>query len=73
MRLQDNGVEVGPYRVFQSNALYPGIAMSRSIGDYLGKDIGIIAEPIVTTHTHSLTSDKFIVLASDGVWDVMEN
>lgn len=50
----------------------PGLAMSRAFGDFLLKDHGVIAIPEISYH--SLTSsDQFIVLASDGVWDVLSN
>ena len=47
--------------------------MARSIGDTDGKSIGVISEPIVTEYSFSLATDHFIVLGSDGIWDVMEN
>ncbi|XP_057466779.1 probable protein phosphatase 2C 72 [Actinidia eriantha] len=50
----------------------PGLAMSRAFGDFLLKNHGIIAIPDVSYHR--LTSnDQFLVLASDGVWDVLSN
>jgi serine/threonine protein phosphatase PrpC len=47
--------------------------MSRSIGDRIGKQIGVIAEPIVTQHVLDDQNEFFLAAASDGVWDVMEN
>ena len=47
--------------------------MSRSIGDRIGKDLGIISEPVVTKLENDFDVNRFFVLASDGVWDVMEN
>lgn len=47
--------------------------MARSIGDTDGKNIGVISYPILTDYTSSVESDHFIVLGSDGIWDVMEN
>ncbi|XP_071730353.1 LOW QUALITY PROTEIN: probable protein phosphatase 2C 72 [Rutidosis leptorrhynchoides] len=50
----------------------PGLAMSRAFGDFVLKSHGIIAVPDVSYHR--LTSnDQFLVLASDGVWDVLSN
>ncbi len=50
----------------------PGLAMSRSIGDTLVKDIGVIAEPEITSY--SLTAmDKFLIIATDGVWEYIPN
>ena len=51
----------------------PGLAMSRSIGDTIGADIGVIATPVTSEYDHIVGNDSFIVAASDGVWDVMEN
>ena len=71
-RISDNGKQIGPYRVFDSSGKYPGLAMSRSIGDSSGSSLGVISIPICTSL--SLTGkEKFIVLASDGVWDVIDN
>ncbi|XP_061374916.1 probable protein phosphatase 2C 72 [Gastrolobium bilobum] len=59
-------------RVWLPNENSPGLAMSRAFGDFMLKDHGIIAIPDISYR--SLTSsDQFIVLASDGVWDVLSN
>lgn len=47
------------------------LATSRSIGDYYMKPF-ISAEPEVTV-TERTNKDEFIILASDGLWDVMSN
>ncbi|CAM9985015.1 unnamed protein product, partial [Hapterophycus canaliculatus] len=49
-----------------------GLAMARSIGDHAVKSIGVVADPEVTTHTIE-AGDKFIVLASDGVWEFISS
>ncbi|KAM7276490.1 hypothetical protein ACFE04_018356 [Oxalis oulophora] len=60
------------HRVWLPNEDAPGLAMSRAFGDYMLKSYGIIAIPDISYHC--LTSeDQFIVLASDGVWDVLNN
>ena len=74
MRLEDEfGQKVGPYRVWKVEGMYPGIAMSRSLGDIIAQEIGVISTPVITTHAVNTDHDYFVVLASDGVWDVMEN
>ncbi|KAL0311894.1 UNVERIFIED_CONTAM: putative protein phosphatase 2C 72 [Sesamum radiatum] len=50
----------------------PGLAMSRAFGDFVLKNHGIIAIPDVSYH-HVSPDDQFLVLASDGVWDVLSN
>lgn len=48
-----------------------GLAVTRSIGDYDMKLQGVIADPELTETLVDPESDSFVVLASDGVWDVM--
>ncbi|CAL0328979.1 unnamed protein product [Lupinus luteus] len=50
----------------------PGLAMARAFGDFCLKKYGVISIP---EFSHRLLTDKdqFIVLASDGVWDVLSN
>ncbi|GMI92581.1 hypothetical protein like AT5G26010 [Hibiscus trionum] len=59
-------------RVWLPHEDSPGLAMSRAFGDFLLKNHGIIAVPDVFHH-HLTTNDQFIVLATDGVWDVLNN
>lgn len=62
------GKKVGPYRVWQKFGSLPGLAMSRSIGDVLGSEIGIIATPVFNDFSLYSGNDLFVVLASDGIW-----
>jgi len=48
----------------------PGLAMSRSLGDFDGLDAGIIATPTVSHHAIG-EDDAFVVLASDGIWEML--
>ncbi|GFS31804.1 protein phosphatase 2C family protein [Actinidia rufa] len=50
----------------------PGLAMARAFGDFCLKEYGVISIPEFS-HRTLTESDKFIVLASDGVWDVLSN
>ena len=72
-RLKDsNQKEFGPLRVFIKGSLFPGLGMSRSFGDKLGKNIGIIVEPLI--NEYNLNKDvKYIIIASDGIWEFMNN
>jgi serine/threonine protein phosphatase PrpC len=70
--MDENGNRVGPYRVWNAIGRLPGLAMSRSIGDRLAHSVGVSAEPVVQTFSFDV-NDKFIVIASDGVWDVLDN
>ena len=68
----DFGISVGPYRVYARGKDYPGLAMSRSIGDLDGKNVGIIADPGIMEFPISKTT-KFFILCSDGVWEFLTN
>ncbi|KAF4651407.1 hypothetical protein FOL47_000413 [Perkinsus chesapeaki] len=58
-----------PYRVFLKGKLYPGLAMSRSLGDTVGVSAGVSYEPEIRTRRIDRTRDRFVVLCSDGVWE----
>ncbi|KAI5587198.1 hypothetical protein POPTR_005G021900v4 [Populus trichocarpa] len=64
--------EPGVHRVWLPDADSPGLAMSRAFGDYCVKDFGLISVPEVTQR-HITSKDQFVVLATDGVWDVITN
>ncbi|OMJ92622.1 hypothetical protein SteCoe_4632 [Stentor coeruleus] len=67
-----SGQGIGPFRVWEMNTNSPGLAVSRALGDFTCKKLGISAEPICSTHS-VVENDYFIVIASDGIWDVMDN
>ena len=66
------GEELGPPRVWMKDVLMPGLAMTRSFGDKAGIKAGTNAEPELLEHTIEGT-DKMIVIASDGVWQYLQN
>ena len=72
-QLKDSmGERAGPFRVFKPGKDYPGLAMSRSIGDAIAKKMGVIAEPgIIERNLNG--GVKFIVLGSDGIWEFLSN
>ena len=46
--------------------------MSRSIGDYVAHSVGVSPNPEVVRFELQ-PDDKFIVIASDGVWEFLSN
>lgn len=66
----ENGIYEGPDRIYVKDKAYPGLSLSRTIGDLEGKKIGIISDPDITISKIEETS-KFIVMGSDGLWDVI--
>ena len=72
-QLKDSmGERAGPFRVFKPGKDYPGLAMSRSIGDAIAKKMGVIAKPGIIEHNLN-GGIKFIVLGSDGIWEFLSN
>lgn len=59
-------------RLWLPNSDAPGLAMARAFGDFCLKDHGLIATPEMS-HRKVTKDDEFIVLATDGVWDVLSN
>ncbi|KNA14955.1 hypothetical protein SOVF_102610 [Spinacia oleracea] len=59
-------------RVWLPNSDSPGLAMARAFGDFCLKDYGLIAVPDVS-YRRLTEKDEFIVLATDGIWDVLSN
>ena len=49
-----------------------GLAMARSIGDYAVKAVGVIPEPEVNQYDIG-ENHKFMILASDGVWEFISS
>ena len=47
--------------------MYPGLSISRSLGDLLAHHIGVTSEPQVAVREIE-SGDKFMTIATDGVW-----
>ena len=67
----ENGIFDGPDRIYVKNKPYPGLSLSRTIGDSEGKKIGIISDPDISIKKIEENS-KFIIMGSDGLWDVIK-
>lgn len=61
-----------PPRVWDSTMEKPGCAFTRSIGDHTGKALGILPYPEIIKYRID-KDDKFIILASDGVFEFLFN
>ena len=63
------GANGSPSRVWYN---LRGLAMARSIGDHNAATVGVIAKPEVTEH--EITDDDVaLVIASDGVWELLSS
>eukprot|EP00571_Detonula_confervacea_P006864 CAMPEP_0172316432 /NCGR_PEP_ID=MMETSP1058-20130122/28156_1 /TAXON_ID=83371 /ORGANISM="Detonula confervacea, Strain CCMP 353" /LENGTH=755 /DNA_ID=CAMNT_0013030733 /DNA_START=57 /DNA_END=2324 /DNA_ORIENTATION=- len=61
-----------PPRVWSPHGDYPGTAFTRSIGDAIAEELGVVSEPELLTREIT-PEDKIIVLASDGVFEFLTN
>jgi serine/threonine protein phosphatase PrpC len=73
-RIEANGGRVvfdgyANHRIYAKNGRYPGLNMSRCLGDLLGHaDAGVSCEPEVTEYPVG-AEDLVLMLCSDGVWE----
>ena len=72
-RIYDNRGEIretadGKHRIFLRARMYPGLKVSRTIGDLIPHQIGIISEPN-TQVINTTNNDKLVILGTDGLWD----
>lgn len=68
-----SGKTVGEPRLWLANLPSPGLLLSRSIGDDMATSVGCTARPEVTFMALRPFLDQYVVIASDGVWDVLSN
>ena len=69
---EEDGEKSGPYRIWKKGEVYPGIAMSRSVGDFIATSLGVVPEAKFIEE--KIDQDcKFIVVASDGIWEFIDN
>lgn len=64
---------LGPPRVwYQARGETMGLAMSRSLGDAIVHTSGVSSEPEMSEHAVG-PYDLFVIMATDGIWDVIES
>lgn len=71
--IASGGQYYGPKRVWLKNKQVPGLAMTRSLGDFVAKSVGVTYEPEIKVFHNLIDSDKAIIIASDGIWDRIPN
>ena len=66
------GNKIGPPRVYKEGFNYPGLAMSRSLGDMKAKEVGVIPTPEIIEYDIN-SNAKYLLVCSDGVWEFAKN
>ena len=62
----------GPFRVWCKGYDYPGIAISRSLGDKIAELIGVVSDPDILNFDLD-NNCKYIIMGSDGLFDYLSN
>ena len=68
---EDNMEYIGPKRIWLKDSDIPGLAMTRSFGDQIAHSVGVTPEPEIKEFPYN-GNEKFVVLASDGVWEFID-
>ena len=59
-------------RVYVRGRMYPGLSITRSLGDLLAHQIGVTSEPSIKIHKVTKEQcERFIAIGTDGIWDNM--
>jgi serine/threonine protein phosphatase PrpC len=66
-----SGEDFGPLRVWNGKN-DPGLNVSRAFGDFYLKDFGVTSDPDIQSFFLK-ESDKCLVVASDGIWDAIDD
>ena len=69
---EEDGEPYGSFRVWVKGETYPGIAISRSIGDMDAKKVGVIPNPQIIEYKLTPQS-KYMIICSDGIWEYLSN
>lgn len=71
--LGGNIIKTRAWRVYNASG-EGGLAISRSFGDFYLKNKALLVSPVpeITVYTRQ-PGDEFLILACDGVWDVLSN
>lgn len=78
-RIYQNGGEVRKLnndyveKVFVRGRIYPGLSVSRSIGDEVGAFIGVIDEPEINVYEINEQTDQFLLMGTKPVFNYLED
>jgi len=61
------------HRIFVKGQDYPGLCMTRTLGDESVKAHGVVSTPEVEHLEVDMASQPFILLATDGVWEFLDS
>merc|ERR1712187_226475 len=60
-------------RVNVKGKKFPGLGMTRALGDCVLKDCGVIAEPEIVKWSVAGIEEAYVLACSDGVWEFIDS
>ena len=81
LRVENNGgtigkidwLKVGPLRVWFKDKKYPGLSITRSLGDFEAEQLGILSIPDIKEFDVDEEKIKIIVMGTNGIWEFLTN
>ena len=81
IRIEKNGgkidridwLKVGPLRIWFQDKKYPGLTITRSLGDFEAEPLGILTIPDIKEFDIDKENAKIVVIATNGVWEFLTN
>jgi serine/threonine protein phosphatase PrpC len=81
LRIENNGgkigkidwLKVGPLRVWFKDKKYPGLSITRSLGDFEAEQLGILSIPDIKEFDVDEEKIKIIVMGTNGIWEFLTN
>ena len=54
-------------RIFVKGKYFPGLLNSRSLGDQIGVDIGVLAQPHIVEYKFKENNNYYLIVCTDGI------
>ena len=70
--VNNGGIIKNDGRIYIKDSTIPGMNITRSFGDKIGRNIGIIDIPYIQYH-YFKGNEKFLLLASNGIWKFIDS
>lgn len=72
-RIYENGGEVRKlageriWRIFLKGKYFPGLICTRSLGDLIGREIGVISTPHIVKYQCDERYNYYLIMCTDGI------
>lgn len=81
LRVENNGgkigkidwLKVGPLRVWFKDKKYPGLSITRSLGDFEAEQLGILSIPDIKEFDIDEEKIKIVVMGTNGIFEFLTN